>query len=294
LLPLSLPLSAHQVTGPSNSSMVWVIDEVGHVFAVDGRGGWEQMALPASLCALDVSAGPGGNVWFLVADEAGSRPTLLRRGPSGKTDIMALAAPTRKITVSPSGVPWIITASGEVWSLTPEGAGRRHSPPGQDFAAEVSAGLDGSVWIISATRRYGGHIVKRLPWLSDQWFELPAPAAASKLAIAPDGMAWTINAHGAVWRLHPLGGGNLAECQVNTGCSLCRFSTPFRRMSEISVGPDGTVWTIGPDQAPGETTLKWLANPLGREYRTIPTPFRPARLAAGLKESAVPGTGEAD
>jgi streptogramin lyase len=279
VVQISLPVSARDVPGPSNAGMAWIADATGRLLGVDQSGRQRQRSLPAGLRAREISVGPDGTLWLLAAG-AEARPMLARQ-VRGEFDAVPTSLPAVRIAAGTDGTLWTVTDHGEVWSLRPDGSERRHSPAGEHFAAEISTGLDGSVWIISTATRYGGRIIRRLAAASDTWFELPAPAAATKVAVAPDGMAWTVNAKGAVWRLHPQGGGNLAECQVDTACSECRFSAPADLVRDVSVGPDGTVWVLASSGPTGPVTLRWLADPLRRQYRVVPTPLRPVRVAAG-------------
>ena len=283
---LPLPVSARQFPSPSDSAIAWIVAQEGHVFAVDQAGHCQQASLPARWRALEISAGPDGSVWILVSDGSGGAPMLVRLAPGGEPEVVAVSIPAVKIAVGVDGTLWNVNVTGEICSLQPDGTAGRHSPPGQPFGMEISAGVDGSVWIVSTVRRYGGRVVKRLRGLPDDWVELPAPAAATKIGAAPDGMAWTVNAQGAVWRLHPSGGGNLAECQVDTACSECRFSVSDSVMREISVGPDGTVWALGSGSSSDEAALMWLCDPLRRLYRTVGNSLRPLRVAAALRRPA--------
>lgn len=283
---LPLPVSARQLPPPSDSAIAWIIAKEGGVFTVDQSGQYEQAALPARWRALEISAGPDDSVWILVSTGSGRAPMIVRLASGGEPEIVAASIPAVKIAVGVDGTLWNINVLGEICSLRPDGTVRRHSPRGQPYGMEISAGADGSIWIVSTVRRYGGRVVKRLRDMPDDWFELPAPAAATKIGAAPDGMAWTVNAQGAVWRLHPSGGGNLAECQVDTACSECRFSAPVGVMREISVAPDGTIWVVGSGSGSGEAALMWLSDPLRRTYRTVGSPLRPVRVAAAMRTPA--------
>ncbi|MCI0690329.1 MAG: hypothetical protein L0Y54_24285 [Sporichthyaceae bacterium] len=279
---LPIPLSARDVPQPTDAAMVWVIDESGQLFSVDRSGADERRELPDDLRALETSYGADGTLWVLASGGNAADPVIVREGPAGDLDIRPAPMPVSKISAGPDGTLWMVSTAGEVVSMAADTTIHRHSPQSVATAEEISVGPDGSVWIIGATIRYAGRIVSRLTQPTGDWFDLPAPASATKLGVAPDGMAWTINSRGEVWRLHPYGGGSLAECQVDTACSECRFSVSQHVMSEIAVSPDGTVWVIG-TTGDGAPELMWLTDPAQRRYTTIQTRLRPVRVAGGLR-----------
>jgi streptogramin lyase len=288
---LPVPRSARDVPAPSEAAMAWVIDEAHQLVAVDRDGTQTPRPLPDGRRALEVSCGADGTLWVLADGPSGpggggDGALLIRYAPSVTVETIQPPVAVSKVAAGPDGTLWLVNRDGEVLSMTAGGETRRHSPAGESLAEEISVGPDGSVWVISTTSRYAGRIVKRLSDPDGGWFDLPAPASATKVGVAPDGMAWTINSRGEVWRLHPLGGGSLAECQVDTACSECRFSVGQHVMTEIGVSPDGTVWTIGTADGDDRPALRRLADPARRAYETIATARRPLRVAGGLQEPA--------
>jgi streptogramin lyase len=275
--PVLLPLSADDVLHGRAAFGAWILDDRGDLIRIDSAEAYSY-SVPAATGCQEISVGADGTVWLLPSGPG----SVLRGSIAGGFEIVPVPAPMRKIAGGPDGTLWAVTTEGEVLSLDADGATCHHSPRGVDFAAEISVGMAGDVWIVSSTPRYGGRIVRRLLGRPDTWFDLPAPASATKLAVSPDGMAWTVNAIGAVWRLHPEGGGSLAECQVDTACAKCRFSVSDARVREISVGPDGTVWALAAADG-AETALMWLESPAERRYRVVPTPRPAARVAAGVQ-----------
>lgn len=295
VLPLSVPLSARDVPLPSGTGAVWVTDAAGRLSLAGATGTHRPVPLPAGLLAAEVSAGADGAVWLLAtgARGAGAGPagrTLLRgdaaglRGDAaGRFEPVRLPLAAARIAAGPDGTLWIVSAGGEVFARAPDGSVRRRSPAGAPFAAEIAAGPDGSVWVVSTTPRHGGRVVRRLAAGAASWFDLPAPASATKLSVGTDGMAWTVNAQGVVWRLHPAGGGSLAECQVDTACTECRFSAPSDVVHDVSVGAEGTVWVLAGRRGDAPA-LGWLTDPRARRYQPVPVPGRPVRIAAATPD----------
>ena len=276
---IRLPLSARDVCFPSAESKAWIIDASGRLYMVNQEGDYECWSLPPGLHAKELSSQADGTLWLLAVSREGSI-VLLRQRSNGPYDPIVVAEAFDRIAASDDGTVWAITTAGEVLSLRPGEPTRWHSPRGAVFATEISTGPDRSVWVVSNMTRYGGRVVRRRDPLTARWIDLPAPAAATKITIASDGMAWTVNAKGAVWRLHPSGGGNLAECQVDTACTECRFSRPTDFVREISVSRAGTVWVLAASDSTDALTLRWLVDPLARRYQAVRLPFRPVRVAA--------------
>jgi streptogramin lyase len=276
-----LPTSARDVIEPSARAAAWVIDDRARLWFATIRDTAHRWELPYDTPAIEISASADGAVWILAGELTASR-RVLRLAPASR-EFRALRCPRefKRIAGGPDGLLWGISLLGEVWSTAPDGHAELHSPAPEDFAEDISAGPDGTIWIVSTERRFAGRAVKRLDPGRRSWFSLPAPASAVKIAGAPDGMAWTVNSRGHVWRLHPNGGGNLAECQVDTACVECRFSPRAAGASEVSVDRDGTVWLIGSAASNTPARLLWLADPRRKEYRPGPDIFTPVRVAAG-------------
>jgi streptogramin lyase len=274
------PLSARDVRGPSSLAAAWIVDSTGALAFVTGTEAHDAPRLPDGFRAEEISFGADGTLWALAT--GGGRQVVLRlRAGSDALEIVPVAVRLSRIAGAADGTLWMVSARGEVLWLKPGAAVCRRSPAGEEFATEISAGADGSVWIVSTLTRAGGRIVRRRDAEDGFWRDLPAPAAATRVAVAPDGMAWTVNAMGAVWRLHPEGGGNLAECQVDTACSECRFSPPADSVREISVGPDGSVWVLA--LRGSKPTLMLLIDPLARRYVIVPTRLAVVRVAGAVR-----------
>jgi hypothetical protein len=83
-------------------------------------------------------------------------------------------------------VLYTVNAKGEVWLIYPQGGGAMLSPPGEDFAQDISVGPDGTVWIISNEGRVGGDAVMWWSGSNQIWSTIPAPAAALAVAGATE------------------------------------------------------------------------------------------------------------
>lgn len=286
--PLPVPLSAYEVSQPSGQGVAWIVEADGGLSIVDGSGGRTPIPVPDGGRAVDVSFGTDGTVWLLTTGTGGDA-LVFRGDPGGAFEAVPVRSSLRRIAGGPDGTVWGVDADHQVLSWAPDGTEHRHSPAGTPFADEISAGADGSVWVVSTTPRFGGRIVRRLAANATDWFDIPAPASAVRLSVGLDGTAWTVNAQGALWRLHPTGGGSFAECQVDTACQLCRFSAPADLVHEVSAGPDGTVWTLITSAGTVENpVLAWLTDPVDRRYRRLDLPVAPRRIAAAPEPALDP------
>ncbi len=266
-------------TTKTTDSSAYVIDENLTIWRCNQNGVMDQIELPESIDPLDISIGPGGRLHILTHGTTGSK--ILRATDKQATNWDHIEVPVllRRIACGPDGRIWVIDEAGGVQVLHPEdGILELRSEPNK-FADEISVGGDGRVWVISTEVRYAGRVVKWLIESNREWTSLPAPSAATKLAAAPDGVAWTINSQGAIWRLHPLGSGNFAECQVDTDCERCQFGTRRDFAKDIAVDASGTVWALGVQYTNGGYQLMHLADHLSKR-------FEPTVALGGIRVAA--------
>jgi streptogramin lyase len=167
-------------------------------------------------------------------------------------------------------VLWGIDDALEVWSFRFGAQPDEWIREGEkNFAEEISVGGDGRVWVVSTEERYAGRVVRWRARGDQAWTSLPAPSSAVKLAAAPDGVAWTINSMGAIWRLHPLGSGNFAECQVDTDCDRCIFGGRRDFAKDIAVDGNGSVWALSLDSVQGGYQLLRLTDKSSKRFERV-------------------------
>ncbi len=273
--------SIWDLSRPPRLVWAWVVDVAGQVWTTDQSGRAVQWSIPDQLPVVEISAGLDGQVWLIGRHRFRTR-VLRRRTGGQRFEPVDISSEVRKIAAGPDGTLWTIMGFGQVWSVSPDGVQTRQSPPREPFAEEISVGADGTVWIVTDQPRLGGRVVMRRSGGCDNWIALPEPAAATKIAGAADGMAWTVNANNEVWWLHPDGAGHLAQCTLDPACRNCRFSSSSERITQISVSADGTVWVVASTVANAEPSLMWLADPLEKVYRRVPGLTVPARVSAGV------------
>ena len=128
-------------------------------------------------------------------------------------------------------------------------------------ARDVGVGADGSTWVIGWVSNGGGNypIAK---WTGSFWQEVPGGAV--RIAVAPNGNPWVVNAAGLIYRYN--------------GSAWEQIGGQAR---DIGIGADGTVWVIGwTSVAGGYNIARWS----GSSWQDIP---------GGAVRIAVDGTGQA-
>ena len=267
------PVSAFDVSfeEAAHSTVLWGLGEDGAVFSSDIHSELQLHPLPDDFVARTVSLDPRGVPWVL-ARRPGSDAAWLAEYEANRLSwrMQELGFGCRSFAVTEVGGVWVVDDSGQVWHVDTDGQRRLCSEEGRDFARQIAYRQGHRVWVIGAQERFGGFVVYNLPEESGTWFELPAPASASQLSIGPDGVAWTINANGEVWRLHPNGGGSFRECQVFTGCIKCRFGTRDEFGSYVACGPDGVVWAIKKNESSGERRVMHLEDAAEKSFKELP------------------------
>ncbi|MFL6207952.1 MAG: hypothetical protein ACJ74W_03840 [Pyrinomonadaceae bacterium] len=255
----------------STQPFCWTVNSKGEIWTLYQKGGGALMSPPGADFAFEIAIGPSvPDVWIIstVPRQGGAVPMVR---PVAEDNWLPMAAPAAatKISVAPDGMLWTVNASGEVWALYPQGGGYLASPPGVDFAFDIGAGPDGSVWVVSTEARQGGNVLQSYNQSTQTWTPLAAPAAAIHVAVGPKGVLYTVNSVGEVWLIYPQGGGAL----------LSPPGVDFGQ--EISVGPDGTVWLISTEPRAGGNVVMWWSGQ-NQIWNSIPAPAAAVKVAGTI------------
>lgn len=266
---------------PAVDSSVFLIDDNLKVWRCDPESGEiGEVALPDSAEPVDICVGPGGRLHVLVDDVAGAKIFKATDKWAMSWDQLEIPMTLRRISCGPDGRIWVISEARGVWMRRAEDGTLERRSEQDRFADEISVGGDGRVWVISTEERYSGRVIK---WLGDtqgNWISMPAPSAAVKLAASPDGVAWSVNSMGAIWRLHPLGSGNFSECQVDIDCDKCLFGGRRNFAKDIAVDGAGMIWLLGVNYTEGGYQLMRLADQSSRRFQKT-ADFGGIKLTAG-------------
>lgn len=251
----------------STSLSCWIVNSDGEVWTLNSQGVGSLMSPAGQDFAFDIAVSMNDDAW-IISTEPRQGGAVIKVRPGGEDEWYSMAAPAAaiRISVAPNGMLWTVNAAGEVWVLYPQGGGYRASPSGVQFAYDISAGADGSVWVVSYETREGGNVLQSYNQSTKTWTPLPAPAAATNVSVSKSGDLYTVNSIGEVWLVHPQGGGAiLSPPGVDFG-------------QEINVGPDGTVWLISSESRAGGNVIKWWSDE-NQTWNSIPAPAAAVRVA---------------
>lgn len=199
----------------------WVITDDGRLLTRRDDA-WEDTGLPG--IAVDCSAGLGGVVWAVSADDAGSGATRLLRFHDGSwTSDLPPAAPVvyphaipwtasdddtygmahageqplapRLVATMADGLPWVVDGDGTHYRRLAGGWQRMPDEP----AADLDISIGGNVWILGEDRRDGG----TGPWRYYHGTDWDAhEGAGTRIAVGADGLPWMVDAAGRLFRHH--------------------------------------------------------------------------------------------
>ena len=255
----------------------YVVNSLGRVFFLSRPDvSWKSLGVAISdeNFAQEIGVGSNGSVWVIgtEARPGGFAPCYL--GADGNWVKVQEPAAATKIAVAPNGMAGVVNSLGTVYLLSrPDASGNSSSVAisEEGFAQEIGIGSNGSVWVIGTEARPGGFAPCYLG-ADGKWVTLPAPAAATKIAVAPDGSARVVNSGGTVWALSKL--------DASGHYSSTKLSDP-NSAQEIGVASDGSVWLIGNsnETRPGGFALHYLAKGTGQMWITIQPPAAATKIA---------------
>lgn len=195
-------------------------------------GDFTFFAVPASetdgqRAAVDITAGPDGNVWFLATSQQGDDDVIGRVTPDGVIDVFALGGSAQgHLVTGPDGRLWV--ASDRLYKVRTDGT---VSPKGRPWSGAVTAIVNGPrdhLWLLA------GNKVKELDARGRALHTFAMPHVGSGLAAGPDGRLWMS------WR-------EGVDRLAFTGAATT-FPSPGtgtanpQNLEGITVGPDGKLW----------------------------------------------------
>ncbi len=231
------------------NSLAWTVNSKGEVWTLQEQGGGLLYSETGFAQDIGVGADPDHTVWVITTEKQngpGGYVTAWLDRTTKKWTKLTLPAAATRIAVDSKGTAWTVNSEGEVWTLHKPGGGELYSKTG--FAQDIGVGADGTVWVITTEKQNGpgGYVTAWLDQTTKKWTKLTLPAAATRIAVGPEGTAWTVNSEGEVWTLHKPGGGELYS------------KTGFAQ--DIGVASNGRVWVITTEKqnGPGGYVTAWL------------------------------------
>ena len=219
--------------------------------------------------AVDVTAGPDGNVWFLATSEQGDDDVIGRVTPEGVTDTFPLGGSARgQLVTGPDGRLWV--ASDRLYKVRTDGT---VTPKGKPWSGTATALVDGPgdrLWLLA------GNKVKKLDAGGRPLRTHRMPHVGADLAAGPDGNLWMAWREG-VDRLAFTGA-------VTTFPSPGANTANPENFEGITVGPDDKLW-VASDYPTDPFTLRNFAEvcklSVQGRYRCFPGPSGVHVLAVG-------------
>ncbi len=192
--------------------------------------------------AADLAIGKDGSVFAL---DAGGN---VLRWSNTRQRFESFPGTLARIAVDPAGNPWGVSALGRVFRHT----GSQWKQIANATASDIAIGSDGTVIVSDAN--------SRLYKLNDEMTQFSnIPGSGLFVAVAPDGVPWTIRSD------------NLVQRCVTSSCEILP-----QKATSIAIGPDGSVYVVS-DQA---RLMRLKAD--GKSFEAISTQgHTPAKVAVG-------------
>jgi len=225
-----------------------------------------------------VRCGEGGFLWAL--DHPDLR--LWVRAPGAVWSRLGIVA--RRLAAGPRGEAWVVTDDGQLLVVDWRNARREERLPEHIGAQDIAVSWDGAVWLLTDVLRGSGYLVQHRDAGSESFTELPPPATAVALSASPEGYAWAVNGHGAIWVLHPRGAGNMPHCGLDPSCRRCRRSDGIAGVMEVTIGSDGSAWAMT-GRVGTERALFFRDAEASDGFRRVSFAGRPLSIAASFSSA---------
>ncbi len=226
--PLLPNLSAGQ------DGRLWLVNAKGEIHLRKGER-WERF--PGQ--ARQVTSGPDGTIWS-VSTKPAKRGYTLMRWLHGQWRPLGDDVAAVQIAAAPDGSLWTVTEAYAIWRYANDKWANV-----QGLAREVTAGRDGTVWILTADPAPGGYQLYAAP-PGGRWRRVQPLMAGVHIAAGP-----------ALWVTR------------DDGSLLCIADGTWQPrpgdVSSLTVGVDGTVWALS---GAGDGLLNWT----GRGWRQVNQP----------------------
>jgi hypothetical protein len=190
--------------------------------------------------AKDIAVGANGAIWIIGTDALGDGFRVYKWNGSGWT---ATDGGAVRVAVGPTGIPWVVTASGAIFRRTttnPATAGAWQQLPG--LAKDIGVGANGDAWVIGTDAHGDGFRVHK--WNGSTW--IPTDGGAAKITVGPTGIPWVLTAGGTFYRRTTTNPATLNAWQQLPGTS-----------TDLAINGGNYLWSIGAVSSGQENLAVW-------------------------------------
>ena len=187
-------------------------------------------AMPGS--AKDIGIGASGHVWIIGTDAHGNGDFGIYNWSLGswrRADGGAI-----RIAVSPTGVPWVVNAGGNIWRRTTNSAttGTWELMPG--LATDIGIGYDGSVWIVGSITAPAreGQIFK----FNGSGWDQANNGSGVRISVGPSGDPWILTSTAAIFHRN--------SSSPFSGNWIQQLGNVYT-FADVGVGPGNYAWSPG-------------------------------------------------
>ena len=257
-----LPGAAHSATmtgsfpatsaGDTRAALRSAVGATALATACRQKGGLRALVLqgtmtlgPGPVEPSDITAGPGGALWFSDLLGVGRITTAGAFAHYDDPDAIELSG----IAAGPDGNLWFTDPSADsIGRLTPAGGVTYFSDGTVDFPLGITAGPDGALWFTDA----GSNSIGRITTAGaiSNFADPSVDAGPVAITTGPDGDLWFVNE-----------GSNSIGQMTTSGSLTLYYSLAINGPSAITAGPDGALWytnegddTIGRITTAGSST----------------------------------------
>jgi hypothetical protein len=177
----------------------WVVNDKGEIFyKTDPGASGTWFLYPHLRCANDIAA-TSSTVWAIgctVTGSAGINYEIWQLGPTAAIRDVTNGGATR---IALCDVPWIVTASGTVYSRSNNSAqsGVWNRRSNSKKARDISCGYQGA-WVIGWAEVPGGHPIEYFDYLDDPTWRRVS-GGAKRIGTNEANLPWVVNAAGNIY-----------------------------------------------------------------------------------------------
>ena len=166
----------------------WVVDASGGIWRWNGT---QFIAFPGG--AYDIGVGSNESAWVIGRNPTGGGNFQIFRWHSATSSWELVPGGAVRISVSPDGTPWVVSASGSVYRWN---GSAWDTLPGS--ASDIGVGSYGNAYIVTNQPGSGGNFEIQ-QWQDNLSAWQPIDGGATAISVSPEGTTWAVNATGQIF-----------------------------------------------------------------------------------------------